>query len=184
MCPCSVKVHDSYWYKDRTERGLHGDRLEPLCTFMYSFMFLHSYQLYSLPEEGRRDISANIFYFNCIFNIPVLEWVKQLSQNRYFMEGECFVISFQTFLYNYLFSPWHWLNLLSSIYIHLIATGSYFLLHYNYVNEVDCTTDLSLKWTNDWCMVQSYNPSKHLTCTKCMAHINVSAFLWLTTISL
>ena len=61
-------------------------------TFMVFALF---YKLYSLSEKERRDISANMFYFNCIFNIPVLVWVEQLSQNCYFMEGEYFVTSFQ-----------------------------------------------------------------------------------------
>ena len=43
---------------------------------------------------------------------------------------------------------------------------------------VDCSFDLSLIWSVNWYVVWSYNPSKHHTCTKPVAHMNASALLW------
>ena len=83
----------------------------------------------------------------------------------------------------------HWLNLLRYVYIHSSETGSRDFLHYNimyYVMVFEWKQWgwlyhwLSLTWTImiNWYMVPFYNPSKHLTWTKPVAHTNVSAFLW------
>ena len=124
-------------------------------------------------------------YSNWIFNIPVFEWVKQVSQNCYFVEGEmlCYVHHPKLLIF------FHWLNL-QCTYIQMqqahmfcyttICNGIWTKMVG--MNEVDCTIGLSLEWLINWCMVWYYNHSKHFTCTKHMAHKNISTLLFLTTV--
>ena len=84
-------------------------------TFMF-LMVLHSLSPFWLPEEGWYDISAtNIFYIDCTFNIPVLEWVKQFVPHCCFLDGEtlCYTVHHPKLLIFF-----HWLNL-PSICVHI-----------------------------------------------------------------
>ena len=76
--------------KTRTGLGLDWRWTRTFMCFLWFCTLLSTF----LTTRGRLTCATNIFYFICIliFNIPVLEWVEQVSQICYFVVWEILLL--------------------------------------------------------------------------------------------